>query len=742
MSSTHELHDGPNRFQPLEYPQTLTSPLSSITLAYGVLSLILVYQTLKYLNDSFLPASEILWNVLVHITPLRLVSALDSRAGPKSTAGQKTTATISRPQRYASKSEAMRHILGLDGVGILETVQRTKSLPGLGSLFHRRQSSSPPGLGNWDNSCYQNSVIQGLASLSSVLDFLRRIDGEENPCSTRTALKDIISELKEPKNTGKLMWTPPGLKSMSSWQQQDAQEYFSKVVDEVDREILNLKDGKAKYAGLEMVAELQVPKMTSNNTSGETRTRDRILTGKVSGVDQLPEELGSMIVRSPLEGLLAQRVGCLTCGYVEGLSLIPFNCLTVPLGKQWMYDVRTCLDEYTKLEPINGVECTKCTLLHYKNQLERLRARSYKQDTGDTCPLIPPLSEALLSSAGIRLSAINSILDDGDFSETALMKTCQIPARSRISTTKSRQAVVARAPQSLVIHVNRSVFNDLTGVQSKNLANVRFPLHFDLATWCLGNLSSKSDASQGEIWNVDPSTSMLPIEIDAEEFRPQEIYELRAVITHYGRHENGHYICYRRHPSISQAGDKPVASWWRFSDEEVTQVSEENVLSQGGVFMLFYEKSNFQESKEGQKGAAAHSISTAVDDPERVEIDHPIEDSAIDVGGTQNSVLVDESASITTLTETPTEATASTNLKPALDDLPPAQASAILSESSTTTTVHSPADLSLLPSPPTHQSISALAHSSEPLELCSSINSPQSPNPRPEIYTANPLSPL
>jgi ubiquitin carboxyl-terminal hydrolase 1 len=81
------------------------------------------------------------------------------------------------------------------------------------------------------------------------------------------------------------------------------------------------------------------------------------------------------------------------------------------------------------------------------------------------------------------------------------------------------------------------------------------------------------------------------------------IYELRAVVTHYGRHENGHYICYRKHPVVkpepvfeSEAmeveeldKEKEEGQWWRLSDDDVTKSSEENVLGQGGVFMLFYD---------------------------------------------------------------------------------------------------------------------------------------------------------
>lgn len=56
-------------------------------------------------------------------------------------------------------------------------------------------------------------------------------------------------------------------------------------------------------------------------------------------------------------------------------------------------------------------------------------------------------------------------------------------------------------------------------------------------------------------------------------------YSLRSVIVHYGTHNYGHYIAYRKYRGV----------WWRISDESVYIVDEAEVLSTPGVFMLFYE---------------------------------------------------------------------------------------------------------------------------------------------------------
>ena len=524
---------------------------------------------------------------------------------------------------HARKSNAMRRIFGLDAAGILTTIQRTRTISNVGSVFKARPSNSPPGLGNWDNSCYQNSVLQGLAALQSLPSFLGSITaGTSGP--TQKALSETIAKLNDPANVGRTFWTPAELKSMSSWQQQDAQEYFSKISDELEKDTAKAMKKRLGSGGLatSLRVDRRVTRASSPVTTSVPKPSSIASSEDMTHVEQLPEEVASMIVRNPLEGLLAQRVGCQQCGYVEGLSLVPFNCLTVPLGRQWMYDVRSCLDEYTTLEPINGVECAKCTLLRAKWQMEQLLSR-IDPVTGEGKPAPDESSEALRVSLQERLAMITQAMEDEDFSDQVLKK-CQIPSNQRVSTTKTRQAVIARGPRSLVVHVNRSNFDELTGVQSKNSAIVRFPQQLDLAPWCLGRDPSSDNKEDGvETWNVDPSRSMLSTENSTEKMDHGKMYELRAVITHYGRHENGHYICYRRSPQSSGMKDNKDleggAPWWRLSDEDVTEVDEETVLAQGGVFMLFYERTASLEKPQAPLAELSVESQTTAEEAKPLE---------------------------------------------------------------------------------------------------------------------------
>lgn len=519
----------------------------------------------------------------------------------------------------------------MDGsAGIMTTVADAsrRSLSTLSSnTFVKPKIDRPPGLGNYDNSCFQNSILQGLSSLKPFPDYLARVleqdklrsDGEPGSAST---LRDLISKLTDPNYNGKTLWTPKKLKSLDTWQQQDAQEYYSKILDEVEKEITSATDLQHCSSGFEQI-----------NARDETEDSQH---SDDSGYQSLPvlAKAGSdaRALRNPLEGLIAQRVACVQCGYSDGLSMIPFNCLTLHLGlDQTEHDLYERLDSYTDLETIQGVECAKCTLLKLQGLLKIIVARGKEFGTNPTSPG-GPVS---------RLEATELALEEDDFDEKTLQDRCQVS--KKISSTKTKQLVIARPPQSLAIHMNRSVFDENTGAMFKNFADVRFPKTLDIGPWCLGSAGSLSSlnnnnnnhtaAEDEEQWITDPKSSMVSGDLKPSKISGP-IYELRAVITHQGRHENGHYICYRKHPcrpskpddnlmekaeaelvdngdggDAQDTNNTPVdvddddddadddgesesatgMKWWRLSDETVWDVSEESVLAQGGVFMLFYD---------------------------------------------------------------------------------------------------------------------------------------------------------
>lgn len=512
-------------------------------------------------------------------------------------------------------------LIGLNSDSLLQ-----KGVRSFTSALSSGPSTVPPGLGNISNSCYQNSVIQGLSALPSLRQYLSNITTDHPSLGSETtngALHDLITKLNNPAHAGQNFWIRGKLKSMTTFTQQDAQEYYSKILDEMDNEIKKISSSKRRSS----VSWLEATKSLGDLSIATGDEQPQLKGGAQpdsSSNDQLK------MPPNPLDGLIAQRVGCTSCGYSEGLSLINFNCITVSLGINHGYDIRECLDEYTKLEYIDGVECAKCTLLKLQKTLT-------------------PLAVATPDSPyAARLHAVTELLEEEKFDDSALVKDLNIAKKNWVQSSKSKQIVVARAPKSLALHVNRSIFDEMTGAQYKNSAAVAYPRILDLGNWCLGATPSGSQQPDmpPEEWPRDPKQSMLPDVGDLLTTSPFQ-YTLRAAVTHFGSHGNGHYVCYRPHARIAtetettqddeDSADMNEEAWWRFSDDTVYSVPEEQA-HQGNVFMLFYERLDASEVSSPQREFLATATQVFEEDaplpPEDVpcsEMLQDIKDAAISV---------------------------------------------------------------------------------------------------------------
>ncbi|KAK8041220.1 ubiquitin carboxyl-terminal hydrolase protein [Apiospora phragmitis] len=559
----------------------------------------------------------VLWDAIVTVTPASLLYAVDDWLNPPMLSYARA-AQAPRPTSHGAKSETLQKLLGMNEPGgIMHSVANAgrKGLMTLTNSSLRKGHTYPPaGLGNSDNSCFQNSIVQGLASLEFFPDYLKAAipESENEDAATKaegsaSTLLSLLTRLRDPENNGNTLWTPKILKSLDTWQQQDAQEYYSKLLDEIDKEVSKTTKASCKPAGLEPTGTRDDGESSQHSDDSGYQTSSTLAkTGSEGNAS-----------KNPLEGLVAQRVACTQCGYSEGLSLIPFNCLTLNLGASTHgHDLYESLDAYTHLESIDGVQCAKCSLLKIQRLLDILIKRG--QASG--------LSDKALAEPKSRLEAANLALEDDNFDEKTLRDECKIQDQNRVHTTKTKQAAIARPPRSLAIHVNRSVFDERTGTMFKNFAGLQFPSTLDLGPWCLGSAGSEDESaniaipddkemsakalSEEEQWILDPTKSMVAGDQQTSKIAGPK-YELRAVITHQGHHNNGHYVCYRKDsqqpaklddaPSqgpessddektmLGEETDGDGDKWWRLSDDSVWEVTQKQVLGQGGVFMLFYD---------------------------------------------------------------------------------------------------------------------------------------------------------
>ncbi|KAJ9604304.1 hypothetical protein H2200_011138 [Cladophialophora chaetospira] len=494
--------------------QNTSSPIQTKIVSTLAL-LVLGYYALSFFDAWPSTIKRTIYEFILYYTPSRLIYAMQYgllRLGYLTPEDAKF-----KPANFGdmiAKQEAMRRMFGQPQLPL--ALQKVRSLSG--PFISLSNEIGPPGLGNWDNSCYQNSVLQGFASLPAFVDYMERseslCDRYDIPAATHRALVAFLEQLADSSCRTSVIWTPRVLKSMDSWQQQDAQEYFSRVLEAVEKETKQYATRlrRTNTAGLECLSPIEKQEATTKST-GEREISS--LSGTGGDPASVSTGLWQRHLHNPIEGMTAQCLLCKTCGFTEGLALTQFNCLTLNLGLQDETDIENLLEEYTAPEEIEGVECDNCTkLVHTKLE--------HQQEHLDN--------------------------------DVAMDTTEQLDEKKKpVLRTKAKQITIGRLPKDLVLHINRSIFDNY-GNQLKNTAPVRFPARLDfLSRWC----------------------APLDIEDDSVE----ATYELKCAVTHYGSHHDGHYI----------ALGKRAKDWYTFNDERVTKISEEEVLARGNAFMLFYE---------------------------------------------------------------------------------------------------------------------------------------------------------
>lgn len=378
----------------------------------------------------------------------------------------------------------------------------------LSSTSASSSTGVPGGIWNTGNTCYQNSVLQALASLPHLTSYIDSITSGH----TASALSSLISSLNTIQIGGytQSLDTAISRADGKSWgynEQQDAQEFLQRLLSILEKEHTRVAAERIESDRVGIEAAL--------------------LPARLS-----PEPSDPADVPSPFEGLLAQRVGCLTCKYVESIGLSPFVTLSLPLPQhRHQVTIQECLQAYVAMEHIPQVDCDKCTLLSHRQKLNSILAN-------------PSTPASLATTVKSRLASLEIAIEDDDFA-------AEIPGfnkRHKVSSTKTKQVMISRAPQILALHANRSVFDPMSGAVLKNHAPIVFPLRLDLGG--LGVIARFENIS------VDPAVKMSPAEHQEGE---GEVYELRSVVCHFGGHHNGHYITFRMW----------AGKWWRISDHDV-----------------------------------------------------------------------------------------------------------------------------------------------------------------------------
>ncbi|KAM7195983.1 hypothetical protein V8F33_006434 [Rhypophila sp. PSN 637] len=481
------------------------------------------------------PVPGIVWDLVVSITPARLLYFVDSWVNPPFFPRPQDPVPL--PCDDAAKSELLKKILGIN----------TNATPSnaisswINSFVTMPLRPGPPGLTNPRFYCFRNSVIQSLATWNPYIEYLDKsaashLAGE----STRPrTLCDLLNCLRGKSTRTSSMPVPKTIAFIDrfdSWSQHDAHEYYLHLINSIDEDLKSVKS--------------KSPRSDKN----------------------------------PVEGLIADRISCTTCGHYDSIRLNPFKTLDLALdSKQVPQSLSSCLDRYTTLEPYTDINCNYCTLVETQKALAETADEETKK----------------------LLSKVTQALEDGKLDDAfigSLVKSNNLKMQRR---TKMKQMAIARPPKLLAIHIERSIYS-FSGAQAKNRAKLVVPLELDLGPWVLGSAEKakeKGDASGAEEWILDPHSSMVARSKGRSRLLGPK-YRLTAIVFHKGYALNsGHYLVLRNYeppPSpeeddgSTKAEEKPgPPTWFLVSDENVDPI--ESTLEKAienrpeDVHMLFYE---------------------------------------------------------------------------------------------------------------------------------------------------------
>lgn len=459
------------------------------------------------------------------------------------------------------------------------------------------------GISNDGNTCFMNSVIQSLASSKELLRFIDSylypdIEVENlQPVKSvvprsdlvfTAALRKLIENVNGCYGTrGKEFSAKPLLNKMpngpkqnffTGYNQEDAQEFYQLVMNLVESEYKKasnipkqIDEKGSKFIDISSVANY----VTGCDQLGKTLPVYVPATHVDPNIEDAEHKAFKMNLITPVDGVSAERIGCLVCGEVGGIRYSVMSGISLNLPRKESYyssvSLQELLDEWINPEIIEDVNCNRCGLEQTKQFLQ-------EKITEGTNEKVAQLFKSRLAEIEAELKQPH--ITDEVFEKLSIKQMIR-------KTKKSKQIYMSRPPALLSLHINRSVFDPRTYMVVKNSSNVEFPAVLDLSPYVVEpqdvDLDARMPFRRGDAPLEEPKgdededgqangNTHIPK-------NPELQYQLKAVIAHYGTHNYGHYICYRKHRG----------TWWRISDESVYAVTEHEALNSQGTFMLFFE---------------------------------------------------------------------------------------------------------------------------------------------------------
>ncbi|KAG2219382.1 hypothetical protein INT45_006090 [Circinella minor] len=524
-------------------------------------------------------------------------------------------------------------------------------------ILRERDGRYIMGLTNTGNSCFINSVLQALATVTSLRSYLaervdergdeiERIEFTRNDAvleSVAYALYTTIEMLNRPLAKPRTM-TPTDIvhalerktNGKVNRDQQDAQELFQVISHALtSEEEVQYRDEPSSLLDAGAVRKMAIDNDPNFDHFETSSVSSMGTTGSMWSCFSVSTAGGYLRTRprrpkSPFTGLTATKISCMKCGYTAPIRHSTFDNISLTIPQTLSCTLESCIDTYTKVDVLTDFRCRKCMLMATLDSLMEELAK------------VSASSESMLSEEDKQelKGKIQVIKDAMKYNVEAPLPGIPLTTPRTTSCT-TKQTMFANPPKSLCFHLSRSVYHP-SGIIQKNHCNVRFPEYLDLAPYTTNGFLNTSDPAASLSTPPPSQTSLSQSRISRTSLvylrnmaaghrfvhgrdglnvalvnKDDDLvhnalpsmttptvrtipYRLTAVIVHYGNHDSGHFITYRRKklptgqdvrraPGQEDPAPKKPTTFWRCSDELIEEVDLDTVLS-SEAYMLFYER--------------------------------------------------------------------------------------------------------------------------------------------------------